>query len=106
MLEALKTVHWNELSHAYGEANDVPKLLLALISGKKKVRQRAIGTLFTTIYHQGTVYQASAYAAPFLIELLTYEQVQGKEDLLFLLAHLARGDGYHHQHLNLSSEEE
>jgi len=106
MLEALKTVHWEELSHAYGEANDIPELLLALTSGEQIKREGAIETLFTNIYHQGTVYQASAYAAPFLIELLTYEKVQGKEDLLFLLAHLASGDGYHHQHLDLSSEEE
>ncbi len=106
MLETLKTVHWEELSHAYGQANDIPELLLALTSGEQIARERAIETLFTNIYHQGTVYQASAYAAPFLIELLTHEKVQGKEDLLFLLAHLARGDGYHHQHLDLSSEEE
>src|SRR5260221_12651059 len=80
MLETLKTVHWEELSHAYGEANDIPELLLALTSGEQITRERAIETLFTNIYHQGTVYQASAYAAPFLIELLTHEKVQGKED--------------------------
>jgi hypothetical protein len=35
MLEALKTVHWEALSHAYGEANDIPELILALTSGEQ-----------------------------------------------------------------------
>jgi hypothetical protein len=51
------------------------------------------------------VYQASAYAVPFLLELLQEETVPEREQLLVLLAHLAQGNAYHRQHWHFYSEE-
>ncbi|MDZ7617237.1 MAG: PBS lyase, partial [Patescibacteria group bacterium] len=71
MLEGLDTVDWASLRHAYGEATDVPGLLSALLSPDPKLREEATCELFGNIWHQGTVYPASAAAVPFLYELLT-----------------------------------
>ena len=105
MSEQLSSINWSELSHAYGAADDVPQLLTDLTSRDEHIRGHAMGTLYTNIYHQGTVYQASAYAAPFLIELVQQEELPGRDDILVFLAHLAGGNAYHRQHLRFYDEE-
>ncbi len=94
MLEGLDQVDWKRLSHAYGSAEDVPDLLRALMSPDSAVREAAIGELHGNIYHQGTVYEATAYAAPFLLELLEAPEVAGKAELLFLVHSIATGSSY------------
>ncbi|HEY8379241.1 MAG TPA: HEAT repeat domain-containing protein [Nannocystis sp.] len=91
MLGNLDAIDWKSLQHAYGEASDVPKLIRALLSDHPGKREGALDALFSTIWHQGTVYSASPAAVPFLIRLVDLE---GQEDLpaiLELLAHLATG---------------
>ncbi|HEU5384106.1 MAG TPA: HEAT repeat domain-containing protein [Ktedonobacteraceae bacterium] len=105
MLEQLSSINWRDLSHAYGSAEDVPQLLRDLASPDEQICGRARGTLYTNIYHQGTVYQASSYAVPFLLELLREETVPEREELLVLLAHLAQGNTYHRQHWHFYTEE-
>lgn len=104
MLEDLEQIDWHTLEHAYGEADDVPTLLRDLASQDEEAHGTALGKLSISIYHQGTVYSASAYAAPFLIELLESEAFQDKEGILLLLASLASGDAYHRQHLRMYPE--
>lgn len=55
--------------------------------------------------HQGTVYRASAYAAPFLVAWLPDAQAEEKPYLVTFLARLARGNSYKRQHLNLTDEQ-
>ncbi len=64
MLEGLEGIDWGSLHHAYGAASDVPGLLRALASPRRKKRSRAIYDLYGNIWHQGTVYEATAYAVP------------------------------------------
>lgn len=94
MLENLNAINWQRLDHAYGEASDVPDLIRALASRDEETRQGALYTLYGNIWHQGTVYEATSYAVPFLLELLADEDVQGKEELLQFLVHLANGYSY------------
>ena len=94
MFEQLDTVDWGLLTHAYGEATDVPRLLRLLLSPDAKERERAIYNLFGNIWHQGTVYPATAAAVPFLYELLTAPDVPDKSDIALLLASIADGVGY------------
>lgn len=70
MLEGLDQINWGELGHAYGSAEDLPDLLRQLASPDEQSRNNALYQLYGTIWHQGTVYQATAYAVPFLLELL------------------------------------
>lgn len=94
MLETLDNIEWNQLSHAYGPAQDVPELLRALLSEETTVREEAFRGLFSTIWHQGTVYEATAHAVPFLLELLESAQSYEKPQILVLLQCIATGSSY------------
>ena len=91
MLEGLTTIRWADLEHAYGCADDVPDLIVALRSPEPKAREQARWHLYGNIFHQGTRYEASAYAVPFLLELLADPDTQARPDLLELLTSLAIG---------------
>ena len=77
MLEGLDSIDWSSLSHAHGPATDVPRLLRSLLSEDEDARLQACAELHETIWHQGTVYSASAAVVPFLFELLPH---QGEQD--------------------------
>jgi HEAT repeat protein len=94
MLEGLDQIDWGRLNHAYGEAVDVPGFIRALLSPDQDERNDALYELFDNIWHQGTVYEATAFAVPFLIELLAEPHVGGKEGILHLLASIVAGRSY------------
>ncbi len=71
MLDGLEHIDWHALSHAYGEADDVPGLLRDILSSDDERREQALTMLSLSLCHQGTVYSASAHAVPFLVALLT-----------------------------------
>ena len=91
MLEKLDEIDWSQLHHAYGSAADVPGLIRALLSEEHETRWNAISELFNTIWHQGTVYEASAYAVPFLQDLLGSPDTKDKPMIADLLAAMADG---------------
>ena len=105
MLEGLDQIDWHTLSHAYGEADDVPIWIRELGTLDENSESDALGQLFMSLSHQGTVYSASAIATPFLLELLTIDAVICKASILLLLASFAHGNAYHRQHLSFYSEE-
>ena len=92
---------WGWLSHAHGEAADVPWLLRSIASTDPKVRQEPIYELFGNIWHQGTVYPATAAAVPFLYELLTAPDVEDKPSIAHLLACIADGSDYLEVHAEI-----
>jgi hypothetical protein len=92
------TIRWRKHAHAYGPAKDVPRQLLDLTSDDRSVRERAIDTLFCTIWHQGTVYEATQHAVPFLVKIAACPDVADREHVVHLLACLARGTSYHDVH--------
>jgi hypothetical protein len=91
MLENLDTISWSTLTHAYGSASDVPGQIRALTSNNKKKRDRALWELYGNIFHQGTRYEATPYAIPFLYELLDMSSIEEKEKIIYLLVNLALG---------------
>ncbi|WP_337176921.1 hypothetical protein [Paludisphaera sp.] len=94
MLEGLDAIDWKALGHAYGPATDVPDQLRALASSDPDARAEALHALFGNICHQGTVYEASAHAVPFLIELLADDSTADRAGVLCLLGELATGSSY------------
>jgi hypothetical protein len=106
MLEGIDSINWASLRHAYGSAEDVPDLLRALASADKEKRKDAVYELFGNIWHQGTVYPATAAAIPFLYELLNSPHVPAKSDIAGLLACIAAGSGYLDVHRVSASGEE
>ncbi len=105
MFDTLHTIDWPSLKTAYGTAAAIPAALRDLASPDGEVRAAAWQTLWSEIEHQGTVYQASAYAAPFLVSWLPEVQGEEKRDLVTFLASLARGNSYKRQHLNQTDEQ-
>ncbi len=68
-LPGLNEVDWSAVTHAYGEATDVPIDLRNLASVDASTRERAMGMLTGSIYHQGSIYSATATAVPFIVQL-------------------------------------
>jgi hypothetical protein len=91
MLDGLDHIDWSQLSHAFGPATDVPARIRQLADGSSDVRERALAELLGTIWHQGTVYEATPYAVPFLIELATDPAIPDRSHVLALLHTVADG---------------
>lgn len=85
-LSELSAVDWARLNHAYGPAHGVPALLRRLEAGD----EHADFDLCSFLWHQGTVYSATAPAIPFLLALLE----AGHTELLGALDLMAHGHGY------------
>ncbi len=91
MLEKLDTIPWNKLQHAYGSAADIPNNIRALSSDNFEVRQQGLQALYGNIFHQGTRYEATPYAIPFLFELIQNKNTKDKHRLIYYLINLALG---------------
>ena len=94
MLEGFDTIDWSSLTHAHGPATDVPELLRSLLSKDADVRLQACAELHEKIWHQGTVYSASAAVVPFLYDLLTHPDVPDQGCVVSLLCCIATGEGW------------
>lgn len=106
MLEALDRVTWADYRHAYGPAVDVPELLRALAFGDERTQGRAKYALYGNLWHQGTVYEASAHAVSFLIEMLAPGSTADKAFVLQYLGDLASGSSYLEAHRGLTPADE
>ena len=87
----LDQIPWNQLTHAYGTAEDVPQLLRASQSDGAR---DALSELFGNIWHQGTVYEATSYAVPFLLELAADASIPEQRGVVELLGAIAGGSSY------------
>src|SRR5262249_44711336 len=90
----LAQVPWTKLKHAYGSATDTPQHLLALLSSVPAEREKALDALWASICHQGSIYEASCAAIPFLIRILDLVPEEQRPPLLILLADSAHRDWY------------
>jgi hypothetical protein len=91
VLDGLDRVDWARLTHAYGVATDVPDQIRALHSADPAARQQALYDLYGNIFHQGTRYEATAYAVPFLLEALADPTRDDRAEMLRLLSGIATG---------------
>lgn len=86
-LAGLDDVPWGELRSAYGWATDVPDSLRTLL----KPWDGYGGLWAISIFHQGTRYEATAYAVPFLTKLALHPEVPQRDELVDFLVALAVG---------------
>lgn len=106
ILKEIDDISWQELKHAYGSAEDIPERLKVLFyPSLKEEGEEAINSFFSNIYHQGTIYSATAYAVPFLIQALNYCLPTLKNSLLDLLICISNGMSYNAQHESYFTEE-
>lgn len=106
MLDRLDDIPWKRLTHAFGPAEDVPHLLRSLRTASVELTGEAspLWHLFGNIWHQGTVYEATAHAVPYLIELAACPLVPDRSGILGLLAAIATGSSYRDVHGNVFNE--
>ena len=91
VLAGLEEIDWGGLRHAHGPAGDVPGLLRALVSGSPAERRHAVHGLHGNIFHQGSRYEATAYAVPFLARLALDPRALQRDVIVYLLVALAIG---------------
>lgn len=85
MLDTLDQIGWHRLSHAYGQATNVPQLLRLLMDLSPKIREQAAFDLCGSIHHQGSIYEATAYVVPFLVEMAREKSVPDRALILGIL---------------------
>ncbi|WP_157559011.1 hypothetical protein [Nocardioides sp. Soil774] len=90
----LDEIDWSAVQGAYGPATSVPTLLHQLASSSPGERSEAIDELWGCLCHQGTVYQASALAVPFLFDAAKAPGLPRTERnlLLALVVHIGLGE--------------
>lgn len=104
MFNDLTLVPWQSLRHAFGDAREVPRQLRELASADRELRQTALKDLFACLLHQGSVYEATARAVPFLFELLADPTTPERSWIAFLLASIGDGQGYLKLHIGLDEQ--
>ncbi|WP_159451020.1 HEAT repeat domain-containing protein [Micromonospora cremea] len=85
-------VDWSSVQHAYGQAVEVPDLLGRLRSRDREARRSAYQGLFDLLVHQGSRYEASAVATPFLVEIVADPKAPDRFAACQVLAAIAVGD--------------
>lgn len=88
VLAAAEAFDWTTVSHAYGDATDLPEMLRALAEDEGP--DSAAGDLWGSICHQGTVYSASVAAVPFLAGLAAAGAAA--KECLWLLGSMAESE--------------
>lgn len=84
MLKGLDDVQW--LGSAYENDQEfLPLLIRDLTSPDPHTRRRSLESLRNRINHQGTIYESSVQAVPFLIELITIDSIEDKHEIMGLL---------------------
>ncbi len=106
LLDGIDDIPWADLTHAYGCASDVPEQLRSLASHERVVRDDAIDALLGNIWHQGTVYEATPYALPFLILALADPGYPNREGIAVLVASILAGQGYYEVHADFVTKPE
>jgi len=105
VLEGLDQVAWDQLTHAYGPAADVPPLLRALVDpstatpqlcakaerSKRTVRDQVMWELWGNVFHQGTVWEVTPHVVPFLVEIVREGPAEVRAFAIRYLHHLAVG---------------
>ncbi len=68
---SLESHRWSELQHAYGDASDIPPLLVQLVGLPSSANNAEPWlTLWSALAHQGDVYSASFAAVPYVVQAL------------------------------------
>lgn len=82
MWDDLLRVDWAQLGHAYGSASDVPKILCDMISADPKTREEGWQLFDDSLNHQGSCYNSTRAALPFLVEAVGNPEVPVRTRLL------------------------
>jgi hypothetical protein len=89
MFETIDTVPWGSMRHAYGAASDVPGMFRKIVASGPDEVEGAVDELMNAVNHQYSIYEATPYVVPFLIEILSSGQEHAKELIIQVIDILA-----------------
>jgi hypothetical protein len=97
-----------ELEQSNGEVAEEQRLPGSLQLDEVQAHDEALETLYDNIWHQSNAGKETASAVRLLIERLRDDLIQDKDELLLLLAYIARGNSYMdtQQHLTYGNAEQ
>ncbi|MEU9336137.1 HEAT repeat domain-containing protein [Streptomyces sp. NPDC048290] len=98
MFTGIDDIDWASLTHAYGSARDVPRLLRSLASEDAAERETALDGMYGAVHHQGSVYDSTLACVPFLLALAEHEEGRDRAGIVELLVSIGgeaddTGDG-------------
>lgn len=97
LVSEVRAVDWRSLKSTYGSGEVVRDVVLGLASrDEAEVRQAWQQINETVLQHQGTVYPATAAAAPFLCRIALDEATMWRAALVVHLAFLSTGNALGH----------
>ena len=82
----LRAVPWGLFFHAYGPADDVPRLIEGLRDPDEAAASRSLSELWNAVRHQGGSSAPAALAVPFLLRTAADAGAHGRADVLLLAA--------------------
>jgi HEAT repeat protein len=111
VFEGLHEIDWSSMHHAYGSAEEVPELLLALRSPDADTRRKALDRYYGAVHHQGTVYPCTSASLPFLYELVADPATADRAAIVELLVSIGsvavkRGSSEHEAFVDLASDDD
>lgn len=92
MTTGFDDIGWASMTHAYGDASDVPRLLRGLASADPAQRDIALDGMYGAVHHQGDVYDSTVACLPFLFALVADASVADRGALVELLCSVAGED--------------
>lgn len=104
ILAGIDEISWHDLKHAYGPADDVPDQLRLLLCDDPSMQEDAWESLSSNIWHQGDVYEASAFTIPFFLRMLAFDGPPEKTSILESLLYLVEGHSYFGSHTFTAEE--
>ncbi|MEU0036358.1 HEAT repeat domain-containing protein [Streptomyces sp. NPDC006333] len=84
-------VAWASMKHAYGSAEEVPRLLRGLASPSPQERERALDGMYGAVHHQGDVYDSTLACIPFLFALVARPELPDRSGVVELLVSIGGG---------------
>lgn len=108
VFSGLHEINWSAMYHAYGTAEEVPELLMAMRSSDPDKRNSAFDRFYSAVHHQGDVYPCTTASLPFLYELAMDPSTPDRPAIVDLLVSIGteaieRGDIIYTEFVNFSS---
>ncbi|WP_299775943.1 hypothetical protein [uncultured Pseudoteredinibacter sp.] len=78
----IDSIDWGSMQHAYGEASNAPAEIANLLSKDEDKRDDAVyGFLYSSAYHQGTIYSCTPSVMRCVIHIIRNEGITSLETI-------------------------
>ena len=112
-LQDVRKVKWKSINHAYGTSENIRTALVKLWNISQNIEaikseedakkcnhkfRKSLDVVEGFLHHQGTIYESTIEAIPFLIKLIPRFPFHQQKEIIFLLHNFSKGQTYYMQH--------